>query len=343
MTTTHLMMTQEEIDANPARWKDFRRQGVTASEIASIMGLAPATQSSAWKVFAAKTTGEDFDPDTDATMRGTHLEGYVAARFKKDHPNLNVIPGGLFSTIERPWQMATFDRLAYPAEYTAPWVTFPVQIKTSAMLDGWGDPGTDDIPVHYRAQCLWEMDVADADKILIPCLFIPNWKVHVYRIDRTDAVQADIEYMREAAEEFLDRLERDEPPPMDWTPATTAALKTLYRDEPEGEVAIPVKLARKYRAARIAKVAAEQRLGQATNEMLALAGNAKYLTVGQRGKYRKNDDRIATRSVGKRRTYDTEKLRTRHPDAAKDTERETPVVALHPGKWSKTTSERNQP
>ena len=328
-------MTQEAIDADPVRWKELRRTGVTASEIASVMGLAPATQSSAWKVFAAKTTGAHFDADTDATMRGTHLEPYVADRFAADYAGLTITPGGLYSSDARPWQMATFDRLAR----RGPSPEFPVQIKTSATADEWGDPGTADIPVHYRAQCLYEMDVDDADEILVPCLFIATWKVRVYKIERTSAVQSDIEYMREAAEEFLSRVQRDDPPPMDWTPATTAALKTLYAGEPGGEVAIPVKLARRYRDARIAKATADRRLGQAVNEILALAGNARVVTAGKRGRYRRDDTRVATRTRGPRRSYDTEMLRVRYPDAAAATERVTDVTTLRPAKWAKARTE----
>lgn len=344
---THLLMTQQDIDSNPSRWKDFRRQGVTASEIAAILGFAPATQNSAWKVFAAKTTGEDFDIDTDATLRGTHLEPYVASRFKKDHPEYRVIPGGLFHAQGRPWQMATFDRFAYSAELNAPWMTFPVQLKTAInRFDAngdlvWGEPGTDEIPLHYRAQCLWELDVAAADKILIPCLFMDSWKLAVYRITRNADVNADLAFMREAAQEFLNRMERDDPPPVDWTPATTSALKTMYQDAPEGEVAVPVKLARQYRDARRAKVAAERRFNQAVNEMLALAGNAKYITLGQRGRYRLDTSRVASRSVAPRRSYDTEQLRKKYPDIAEELERKTTVVTVRAGKWAKSPTERN--
>jgi putative phage-type endonuclease len=338
------MMLQEEIDADPKRWKALRRSGVTASEIAAILGLAPATQNSAWKVYAAKTTGEHFDADTDETLRGTHLEPYVAARFREDYPELNVITGGLYAARERPWQMATFDRLAYQQGMTAPWTAFPVQIKTAVNKyhDGnlvWGDPGSPDIPVQYRAQCLWELDVADASEILIPCLFMDTWKLVTYRIERDADAKADIEAMRAAGEEFLNRLHTEDPPPVDWTPATTAALKTLYKDEPDGSVAIPVKLARRYRDAKAAEKRAKRRVGLATNQILDLAGNAKYITVGQRGRYRLNDDRVASRSVSNRTSYDHDMLRKKFPKAAKACERKTPVSALHPGRWTKTLSD----
>lgn len=344
MTAPHLMMLQSEIDADPQRWKSLRLQGVTASEIAAVLGLAPSTQNSAWKVYAAKTTGEHFDVDTDATLRGTHLEPYVAARFAEEYPELKLRMGGLYASHERPWQMATFDRIAHQKGTIAPWQGFPVQIKTAVNKyhDGnlvWGDPGSPDIPVQYRAQCLWEMDIADSSEILIPCLFMDTWKLVTYRIERDDDAQADIEAMRAAGEEFLDRLHDGNPPPVDWTPATTAALKTLYKDDPEGSVAIPVKLARRYRDAKAAEKRAKRRVGLATNQILDLAGNAKYITVGQRGRYRLDDSRVASRSVSKRTSYDHEMLRKKFPAVAAACERKTPVSALHPGRWTKNLAD----
>lgn len=340
--TAQLMMLQGEIDANPARWKDARRTGITASEIASVIGLAPATQSSAWKLFAAKTTGEHFDADTDATLRGTHLEPYVAARFKEVRPDLHVISGGLFRSSDRPWQMATFDRFAYDDGHAAAWSAYPVQLKTAInKFDGdgnlvWGDPGTDEIPVHYRAQVLYEMDVADAEQALVPCLFMDTWKMHVYQLTRTADAEADILAMRAAAEEFLDRIERDDPPPVDWSPATTAALKTLYSAEPAGTARIPAKLARRYKRTRAAKKAAERRFDQTVNEMLAIAGDAKYIVTGDRP-VRSSDQNVtvATRTRSPRRTVNAELLRKSHPAIAKEVERVTDVTALRSGKWAR--------
>lgn len=329
-------MSQQEIDADRDRWLAARRYMVTASEIAAVVGVAPPEYGSAWKVYAAKTTGEHYDGDTDATLRGTHLEGYVADRFAADRKgDLRLAPGGLYQSVARPWQGATFDRLAYPAGDAAPWAPFPVEIKTSATTEGWGEPGTSEIPLQYRAQCLWEMDVAGAAVVLVPCLFIASWKLSVYRLDRDDDAERDIIAMRAEAQDFLRRIEDNNPPPVDWSPATTAALKARYQAEPDGEAAIPVKLARRYRAARLAKIAAEQRLGQAVNEMLALAGDAKYLTIGTNSNATGRGERVAVRHRYPRTSYDHGHLRDNYPDAAKATQRKTMVSALQPAPWAK--------
>lgn len=326
----HLLMSQKHIDRDRDEWLRVRQNGITASEIASIMGLAPGTQSSAWKVFLAKSTGEHFDADTDATLRGTHLEPYVADRFQAES-GMTLTDGGLYASTLRPWQMATFDRRTFDAQQW-PDAKVPVQIKTSATHDGWGDPGTDEIPVHYRCQCLWEMDVAGTDLIYVPCLFMHTWKVVVYRIRRTPDAETDIEIMRMEAEAFRRRLQDGDPPPVDWTPATTAALRTLHPGEPNGTVEIPIKLARQYKAARKSVAAAERRLGQATNEILYRAGDAKYILTH-------DGDRVASRSRSPRRTHDVTMLREKFPEAAKATQRTRDTTTLWPGTWAKSSSE----
>jgi putative phage-type endonuclease len=349
-----LLMTQDQVAGDRRRWKEIRRGGVTASEIAAVLGIAPPEYGSAFSVFTAKTTGEDHSADTDETRRGNHLEPYVGGEFQRLHDHLTVLDGGLYCAEDRPWQMATFDRLAldtgtcgYSGDQIrgmaagghpgiAGWPSamqhaMPVQIKTSATRDGYGDPRSPDIPVHYRAQVLQEMDVAGADTAYVPVLFMAEWKIVTYVIERDGDAQADIDYMREAAEEFLDRVARDDPPPIDWTPATTRALKTLHPGFEEQSVRIPKNLALRYRRAQEAMEVAKHRLGQASNEVLARMGDCRWAVVTDGG----TEYKVVTRSRYDRTTLSSEYIRDRHPDVAKAAEKKTPVDMLRAGPWAK--------
>lgn len=336
--TPNILMTQAEIDVDRPRWHKLRRTGVTASEIAAIMGIAPPEHGSAWAVYAAKMTGEEFQGDTDATLRGTHLEGYVADRYATEEDR-HLMMGGLFNSTERPWQMATLDRIIQK-EGASERGWWPAQIKTSATYEGWGEPGTDEIPVQYRAQCLWEMDVYEADEVIVPCLFVHDWKLRNYRVVRNRDAQADILCMRAAGEEFMERLAVNDPPEVDWRPATTKALKTLHSGEPVGTAVIPVHLARRYSKARRSKSLADRRLAQATNEILALAGDARYIVTGPQAHPRDRDQKVATRTRSPRRSTDAELLRKKYPAIAKEVERSTDVTVLYPGSWAKGKDER---
>jgi putative phage-type endonuclease len=338
-----LIMRQDQIDDAPAEWHALRRRGVTASEIAAVLGIAPANWGSAYKLYVAKTTGGLDGGDRDELRRGRVLEPYVADVFMESHPWLNVFPGGLYASGQRPWQMATFDRLAIdPAVYglvsvgSEPTTTMlqhamPVQIKTTATADGWGDDGTDSIPAHYRAQALYEMDVQDADTVLVPCLFMQQWAVRTYVIERGADEQEDIELMREAAGVFIDRLRREDPPPIDWTPATTEALKTIHPVTSDRAADIGPGLARRYRAAQRASEQATQRLGLVTNLIRAKMGDARVAVWDDEGRAVK----VVTRSQFTRHAIDTKRLRREQPGTAKQYETETPTEALYPSKWSR--------
>ncbi|MBO0875326.1 MAG: hypothetical protein J2P19_18235 [Pseudonocardia sp.] len=55
-----------------------------------------------------------------------------------------------------------------------------LEIKHSASYDGWGDEGTDEIPVYYRAQVLWQMDAFGLDTAYVACLFLASHTIREY-------------------------------------------------------------------------------------------------------------------------------------------------------------------
>lgn len=346
--TAHLLMSQATINGDRDRWLATRCTGIAASEMATVLGLSP--HDSPFGLFVAKQTGKEPGADNDAMARGRHLEPYVAERFAATHDDLDVYLGGLYRHGDRAWQMATFDRLAIdPATegyrrmavmnepaMLADRTVMPVQIKTAISpqhdpnpLYQWGEPGTAEVPVHYRVQALQELDVTGADTVLIPVLFMTSWKYATYAISRDAEVEADLKLMRAAGEEFLDRLERDDPPAIDWTAATTRALKMLHGDIEPRTVTVPESLARRYRNARRAVKRSERQLGLAQNELLHRMGSAKWAFTA-------SGTKVVTRTQANRHSLDTKALADRHPEIAKQFERETPVDALYPSGWSRS-------
>jgi putative phage-type endonuclease len=347
--TARLLMTQEHIDRDRQTWQYVRRQGVTASEIPAVLGIANTEYSSAFDLFVSKQTGQSFQPDTEAMSLGTFMEPYIADRFEAEHDYLKLLPGGLYCHEDRPWQMATFDRLAVDMDklgldrdsgldlILAPrdttWASaMPVQIKTSATMDEWGEPRTRSIPAPYLAQTIWEMDVQGADTAWVPVLFWKDRHVVTYIIERDEDIEADIEVMRIEAAGFLDRLKRDDPPPIDWSPATARALKAIHPDiDDDRSVKIPLGMARRYRKARIAKAIAKQRLGQVENEIRGRMGSAKYAVVDFGGK----EHRVMSRTQFPKETIDVGRLRQTRPEIAKEYTRTTTVDQIYPGSWVK--------
>lgn len=242
-----------------AEWLEARRQGVTASEIAVLMGLSP--YSSPYKLFHQKLGILPADDDSDVMEKGRVLEPVIAGKFAGLHPELSVEGDGrsLFAHPNRPWQLATPDRLL--AETWFEPVEGPELIeevtRTVAVLeckvDGgspdWGEPGTDEIPVHYRAQVLWQCRVMGVRRWHAACFNADRWKARWYEGVIDAAAEADLELMEAEALGFLERLGRQEPPDVDWRPATIAALKTLHPSVEDVTAEIGPQLADRYEAA----------------------------------------------------------------------------------------------
>jgi putative phage-type endonuclease len=237
-----------------AEWLEARRKGVTASEIAVIMGLSP--WSSPYALYHQKLGILPPQEDNAMMERGRVLEPYVVEKFAAAHPEFQVYGDGRQLYRNGP-QMATPDRLLAenigydidPAvdDYTQ--LIALLETKTASSMDDWGEPGTDEIPVHYRAQVLWQCDVMGVRRWYVAVLDVPRWQVHIYTGEIDDAAEADLALMRKEAENFLFRLEVGAVPDVDWRPATAYALKQLHPSVEEIDGVIPHRLAVNYRAA----------------------------------------------------------------------------------------------
>jgi putative phage-type endonuclease len=270
------------VDSGPHNpvWHELRRRtehgwSITASEIAGVLGISP--WQSPFSLYWSKRL--DWHIDDNPYMRwGRLLESVIGDEFARTHTDLEVCACGLFANPEHPWQLATPDLSAIPNEGPA----FPVQIKTDRTLDPniWGPEFSDIIPVHYRAQVLWEIDVMRAEQGVLYVLPLDTREPRMYVIDRDER---DLEIMRTRAEQFRVWLDSDTPPDLDDAVTTLSAVKRLHPDLEDRAVEIAPELADGYQRAnalakRIQRVqsAYEARVRQAM-------GAARYATVaGQR-------------------------------------------------------------
>lgn len=293
--------------ASEEEWLAARRAGVTASEIAVVLGLSP--YSSPYKLYHQKLGNLPPDGESDAMALGNHMESFVADRFAKRHPDLYVSGNGreLYAHADRPWQMATPDRCVYeapqviaqctcswpeahpgidhdpscPADHGGPIAV--LECKIDGGSDEWGDDGSDEIPVHYRAQVLWQMDVMGVDNAYVACLLWNKRKVRVYEFTLDGDALADLKLMREEARDFLDRIDLNDPPDVDWRPATTETLKRLHPGVEDRDVEVRRMPIIQYRAACKAYKAAEQRKKLAENRLRLLLGNGHRIVSAHTG------------------------------------------------------------
>lgn len=273
-------------------WLEARRLGVTASEIAVILGLSP--YSSPFELYYRKRGDLPGQPDNDAMAIGRAMENFVADQFDRRHPEFWLVGAGreLYRHPEREWQMATPDRVAFERQLCASCdadlpmgCTYeteregrePVAVVECKVDngDGFGDEGTDEIPVHYRCQVLWQMDVLGVSTGYLAALIWHRRQVRVYELTMDIHAAGDLALMRHEAQMFLKRIENNDPPEPDWRPATGHALKRLHPDLEDRDVVIGKQLVISYRSACKALKKAEQRKALAENRIRVLLGSGR--------------------------------------------------------------------
>lgn len=306
------------------RWHELRRQGVTASEIAAVMGLSKWASpfSLYWQKVNAWTTS-----DNEHMSNGRHLEAAIADWWMATHDpleNLVAAPAGLYAHPDRPWQLATPDRLLHLpcpncdgtggeligmlelqcqdcGSSGAGSLIALLEVKwvASATWDGWGEPGTDDIPVYYRAQVLWQADVLGVSTVYVAALGPGGFRSYTVHVD--ERAEEDLRMMRGAGQDFHRRLVEGDIPDLDGHDATLSALSRLYPAVGEGDVQVPVDLAERYRQARADRDEAKQRVAECEAEIrTALGSEFNRAVCGKK--------LVASRSVFERRSDDEHEL-----------------------------------
>jgi predicted phage-related endonuclease len=151
-----------------------------------------------------------------------------------------------------------------------------LQCKTAATLGGgWGEEGSDEVPVHYRAQVLQECDVIGVGTAFLALWLTQGFRLLVYEITIGDDELADMKLMREAGVAFRARVDNRQPPDVDSLPATTRALRTLHPDVEEAQALIGPRLARQWQAACRDVKMAEDRKRLAENRLRDKMGTAR--------------------------------------------------------------------
>ncbi|MCP3799769.1 YqaJ viral recombinase family protein [Allokutzneria sp. A3M-2-11 16] len=251
-----------------AEWFSARASGLGGSEIAAVLGLSPwESRFSLWHKKKGLAAPE---PDNDAMRRGRLFEAVVAEWFAAEHPEYRVRRTGTWASRHRPWQVATPDRLLSAVAGRA-----LLEIKTATDTDKWGEPGTDEIPVHYRAQVMWQLDTLGLRRAHVAVLTSGlNFREYV-----VDWNLAEVEVLRTAGREFLDTIERDERPDIDEHGATYRVVRELHPDIDDVEVEIEPALAERYRRTVAEHKSAEAAKQQATAEVLDALGSGRRAVV----------------------------------------------------------------
>ena len=246
-------------------WHDARRLRIGGSEIAAVLGLS-AWQSpfSLWHLKAGQISPE---PDNPYTDWGRRLEPVVAQKFLDDHPDLTPEPdqGQAYAHADRPWQTASHDVLFSDSF---------LEVKTARRDDAWYDG----IPVYYRCQVLWTMDVLGVDHAWLAVL-IGGSDYREYPMVMDDDARTDLAVMREAGQKFIDSLIDGTPPDIDDSYATFQTVRRMHPDiELDSEHEVSREVAEAYLDANQALAEIERQQRRARTDIARHMGRAQYAT-----------------------------------------------------------------
>lgn len=275
-------------------WHAARANGIGGSEIAAVMGLSP--HESRFSLWHRKKGLIGAVEESSVMYWGKKHEPTICQEFTDRHPEFCVRPSPTYATGGRPTEIANPDRLIL----NEAWETTAIfEAKTSRDDEGWGEEGTDQIPVYYRAQCLWYLMVLGLTTCHVGVLIgLSDYREYAITYDPAEAL-----LMRTAAEEFQRTLAAGERPSIDGHSATYQAIRELPDGLDDVDIEIPTALRDRFHSAQDQAWAAEDELTACKGELLDRIGTGRRATCER--------DRVATRTVRAGRTYQLLPARTR--------------------------------
>lgn len=262
------------------QWHTARANGIGGSEIAAVMGISPyESRFSLWHRKKGMIAAVE---ETDVMYWGKIHEPAICTEFAKRHPEYDVQMSPTYAAADHPSEIANPDRLILDSEWRTVAI---VEAKTSRDDEGWGEEGTDQIPVHYRAQCLWYLMVLGVQVCHVAVLIgLSDYREYVVTYD-----QAEADLMRKAAAEFQRTVAADERPPIDGHTATYQAIRELPDGLDDVDVEIDTALRDRFYLAQDGYWAAEDELTACKGALLDAIGTGRRAVCER--------ERIATRTA----------------------------------------------
>jgi putative phage-type endonuclease len=240
---------------------------MTASKVSAVLGLSPWTSPyTLWQLMAGN---EEPEAQTKDQARGHYLEPAIARWFQDQHPDWVVnYPAGTWASVERPWMVVNPDGLVREDAL--------LEIKTDAQNGEWGRAGTGEVPVWYRAQAQWGMDITGREVTYFAVLTsYLEFKEYVVEYDADDAA-----FARERATAFLASLDAGTRPALDGHDSTYQTVRKLHSGIEDVDAEIPADLAQEYIDAVIELEEATERAQLAKSQLASATGTAKRAVYG---------------------------------------------------------------
>lgn len=187
---------------------DDRTTYIGGPAAATILGVNPwQTPLALWQELTGRA---ERMPTTDVMRAGLRLEPAVLA-FAADELGTEVLPGPFLRDPALPLG-GHLDGITKVGDV--------VEAKTARSRNGWGEPGTGEIPPVYAAQCLHYMGLSSAGVAWVPVLF-SGLEFALYRVERDEKL---IQFMRDLCAFWWEKHIVADMPPEPTTGADAARL-----------------------------------------------------------------------------------------------------------------------
>jgi len=271
--------------------KSSRLGGIGASECGAILGVDP--YQSAYDIWLKKTGKVDAEGDSEPAFIGNEIEGTIGRLAEHELGRRVVRPT---STFKHPNEvmLANIDFMLDQAKRGAE----IVEAKSTGIMDGWGEPGTDMVPERVLVQVTAQMMCAGSNVAHVARLlgrFGFSFDMYVVRLN--ESLAASIE---ESVCDFWHNCVQKDIPPDDSIPALEI-VKAVRRTEGKSTVVKP-ELVSAYLQANEASKAAEKLCDDAKAALMAAMGDAQ-LGVSEAGVVKistVNTDRFDAKAFGEK-------------------------------------------
>jgi putative phage-type endonuclease len=175
-----------------------RKTGIGGSDAAAALGISPWR--TPYDLWLEKTGAANPLPVTEPMRWGTLLEPVIAAEYCR-RTGRQIEPAPMLRHPTHRWMIGHIDGRVIGEPRI-------LEVKTAGIGIGWGEPGSDEIPLQYLTQCHHYLVVSQAEVVDIAVL-IGGQDFRLYTIERDDAI-ADTLIERE--QRFWWRVENRMPP-----------------------------------------------------------------------------------------------------------------------------------
>lgn len=149
-----------------------RKHGIGGSDAAAILGLN--RYKSPLDVYQDKLGLIEDRPQNESMYFGHLLEPLIANEYEKRCGKICEIDEVMKHHQVYPWMLANIDRKIKDEKAL-------LECKATSSSEGWGEPGTDEIPTEYLFQCAHYAAVCDVERVDIAVLIrLSEFRVYTY-------------------------------------------------------------------------------------------------------------------------------------------------------------------